>query len=385
MKILFLIGHLNGGGAERIAGELSACLELDHDVCMIIFEDQGTTYPHCHNLINIKVPGSENKGINKISNLIRRIIRVKKIKKEFEAEVTVSFMSNANIVNVLSGYSKTICSVRTVLSAISKEKVNRKIEGYVLKKANLVVTLSDGVKRDLVDNFDVPEERIKTIYNFLSTKLTCLKIYKRTRSSDKIIFCTMGRLVEAKGQWHLIKAFGEVLKVIPNARLRIFGEGPLLVELTKLAEKTNTIEKIEFCGFRENPWSNLSDCDVFVFPSLWEGFGNAIIEAMYCGLPVIAADCVGGIAEIINPNGNTDSIYGEYGILIPAFERKILNDDLENINLSENDRILSKAMIEIAGAEQWEHYHKQSLKRAKDFTVDTIKKQWIRNFIIMAG
>ena len=119
-KILLLIEHLNGGGAERIICELSKLFEQekDYEVVLAIFEDKGTSYEHCGQLINLNIPGTNNK-IRKIVNLIKRIKAVKKIKKDKQISACISFMSNANMVNVFykTSTTKTITSVRTVLSA----------------------------------------------------------------------------------------------------------------------------------------------------------------------------------------------------------------------------------------------------------------------------
>ncbi len=107
----------------------------------------------------------------------------------------------------------------------------------------------------------------------------------------------------------MIGAFERVLKQV-DARLLIVGQGSEEKALRNLVEMRGLKEKVQFEGFQRNPFRFMSKCSVFAFPSLSEGFGMVLVEAMACGLPVVSTDCVAGPAEILQN--------GRCGILVPV-------------------------------------------------------------------
>src|SRR5690625_2500259 len=107
---------------------------------------------------------------------------------------------------------------------------------------------------------------------------------------DHPTIITVGRLTKQKGHWHLIRAFKIVKNEIPNAKLVILGDGPLKSYLISLSKQLELEDDVYFLGFQKNPFKYLVNSDVYAFPSLYEGFPNALCEAMACGLPVISTD-----------------------------------------------------------------------------------------------
>lgn len=117
----------------------------------------------------------------------------------------------------------------------------------------------------------------------------------------------------------------------------------------------------------------------FVFSSLYEGLGNAIVEAMSCGTPVISTDCDCGPRELIAPKTDftivaKDIEHSEYGILIPPFE---IESDYNNLDICENEKIMMNAMEQMISKEYNEYYRKKSEERAKNFRIDNIVNQWM--------
>jgi glycosyltransferase involved in cell wall biosynthesis len=127
--------------------------------------------------------------------------------------------------------------------------------------------------------------------------------------SNASVVGTVGRLREEKGTRFLIEAAPAVLERFPNTIFLVVGDGPLRTELEDLAGQLGVAENILFTGFREDIQIMLGMMDVVVVPSLSEGFGLVVVEAMAIKKPVIASR-VGGINEIITDDQN--------GLLIPA-------------------------------------------------------------------
>jgi glycosyltransferase involved in cell wall biosynthesis len=120
----------------------------------------------------------------------------------------------------------------------------------------------------------------------------------------------MGRLSREKGFDLLLAAFSCVADRHPDWRVKILGDGPLRSDLETQAARLNLSSRIQFTGALSNPYPELKSADLFVFSSRFEGFGNALCEAMACGLPVISFDCPSGPREIIRN--------GVDGLLVPS-------------------------------------------------------------------
>jgi glycosyltransferase involved in cell wall biosynthesis len=100
--------------------------------------------------------------------------------------------------------------------------------------------------------------------------------------------------------------------------LVLVGQGPLQDELTALARELGISDRVVFAGWQENPFAWMANADLFVLSSRFEGFGNVVIEAMACGLPVVSTDCPSGPSEILAG--------GDTGILVPVGNARALAD-----------------------------------------------------------
>jgi glycosyltransferase involved in cell wall biosynthesis len=120
----------------------------------------------------------------------------------------------------------------------------------------------------------------------------------------------MGRLVDQKDFHTLIRAFNELAEDLPRTMLDIYGEGPQRAALEKLIDDSRYSGRIHLMGYTPNPLKALSEADLFVLSSKHEGFGNVIVEALGCGVPVVSTDCPHGPAEILEN--------GTFGSLVPV-------------------------------------------------------------------
>ena len=133
------------------------------------------------------------------------------------------------------------------------------------------------------------------------------------------VIVTVGRLVPIKGHEWLLRAAPRVLAEFPHATFVLIGEGPLLSRLQQLAEELGIGRRVMFLGVRQDVPECLAAFDLFAFPSLNEGMGRALIEAMAVGLPVVATR-VGGIPDVVAD--------GKTGVLVPPQDDAVLADAL---------------------------------------------------------
>ena len=369
-NLLLIIHKLSNGGAERAITLLADSLKDKYNITIVTFDNRMKEYETKVDVIDLKIPESRY-FLKKIINIFIRAKKIKKIKKQLNINCSISFLSGPNIVNCLSRKDdKIIISIRNMQSKLKKNIFRDIVNQITLKKADKIVTVSNDVKKDIQKRYKVDEKRIITIPNMVNIEqiqqMACEDIdEKDIYVNDDIKIINIGRLIPQKGQWHLIKAFKIVTEKYTKAKLIILGRGELKESLNELIHKLNIQDNVFLLDFKPNPYKYLAKSDIFVSTSLYEGMSNVILEAMACGLPIIATDCKGGTKEIIE---------NKYGILIPNFTEKY--DITEKINDEEHN--LAERIIElIKDEEKREKYIEMSSERIKDFEIKEIKKRWM--------
>lgn len=171
-----------------------------------------------------------------------------------------------------------------------------------------VVAISSAVKKYTVARYGVPPEKIEIIPNDVDVENYELRSaswrtnyeLRNFRPENKKIILTVGRLVEQKGHRYLLEAFSQ-LKEKENYELWLVGDGPLRSVLEDQAKELGVENQVKFLGERGDVPALLSQADLFVFPSLWEGLGIAVLEAAVAKVPIVAS-AVDGILDIIEDN-----------------------------------------------------------------------------------
>ena len=143
------------------------------------------------------------------------------------------------------------------------------------------------------------------------------------RHKEKPVILSVARLAKQKNFPLLLHAFAVIRQQL-DVRLVIIGEGPEREALEQLIQTLGLDQSVSLLGHENNPWSSMLRADVFVLPSEEEAFGLVLVEAMACGLPVIATDAIaGGPRSIL---GDSD-----YGLLVPNQDGRALADSIINV------------------------------------------------------
>lgn len=406
-NIVILIPCLYGGGAERVAVTLANKLKDKYNITIINLEE-GMSYNLEEKIERILISNLDGRS-DKIKKLLffpYQVLKIYNVLKKKNKPLVISFMERTSFILWLLNYKNSIYSFRNYESdQIYREHEKNTIIKFIrnfaydlflrncYKKTKLITIISKLAAYDLTQRFGVPEGKIKVIYNFYPIE----EIRNLSKEPVEDIFeknpylMNVGRLEKQKGQWHLLRTFKKLKEQFPGLKLLILGEGKLkdyLVNLSKdLGFKTYVWDKdklsenfdVYFLGFQKNPFKYVSRAKLFVFPSLWEGFPNALVEAMACGVPVISSDCRSGPREILAPNTDFrkqtgEPEFAEYGILMPVLEKNFLS---AKEPLTKTEKIwfkLIKKLLE--DRELREKYAKISIKRAMDFHMDKIVKEW---------
>ncbi len=222
--------------------------------------------------------------------------------------------------------------LNTCFTKKSQKVFLKALFSFFCKRSDALIVPSSGTKEDCVKNFGAKGERVSVINNSIDAGLIsekCKEGIDIEFPADTFVVSTAGRLSMEKNMPLLLKAFAK-LREKENAKLLIIGDGPEKANLEAVASELGIREDIIFTGFQENPYKYIKRSDVFVHTCLVEGFGNMIVEAMACGVPVIATDCPYGPREIIQN--------GENGILAPMDDTEALVEAIRSVLYDEGLR-----------------------------------------------
>lgn len=305
MNILYLTNHLDIGGITSYVLTLSTGLKKrGHNVYIASsggsllsrFIEKGIDY--------IPIPIKTKKEVS--PKILASMFKLKDALKSHHIDIIHSNSRTTQVLGCLLSKKINIPHIFTC-HGFFKKRLLRKIFPCW---GQVIIAISEPVKEHLIKDFKVDEKNIVVIHNGVD-----IEKFKRTtedgRRTTKSIFGLsdgpaigiVARLSDVKGHLYLIEAMQDVLTIIPWAQLLIVGEGKMKEELVKLSQTLGIEKNVFFVPEVHDTSDVLSAMDVFVMPSLKEGLGLALMEAMASGLPVIGSD-IGGIKSLIKDGFN---------------------------------------------------------------------------------
>jgi len=183
---------------------------------------------------------------------------------------------------------------------------------WILKNSDLVVAVSESV-REHGRGLGVPDDKIVTISN--AVNIPPISVSDRMKDARRVVF--VGRLIANKGPHLFVEAAGRVLPFFDNVQFDLIGDGPMRRRLENAVIRRGLESRVRFWGFREDVHDMLNSSTIFVRPSFSEGLPLTVLEAMACGVPVIASR-VAGTVEVVRD--------GETGILVEPGDVSALTD-----------------------------------------------------------
>lgn len=389
-QVFFFIGTLSKGGAERAVSRLTQSLAPDIERHIILYGTQTRIdYPvqgELHYIDQTK----KNSVLNKFLTIFRRLRNLNRLKRAYPDAVFVSLLEYPNLINVLSGFAeRTVLSVRNHMSTKHRRGPRAWFWNTLIRltyhKASRIIVVSAEIQQDLISHYHLPAEKITWIPNGYDLQQIQQAAQAAIPAALAPVFTgpvisTMGRMNLQKGQWHLLRAFPTILARHPSARLLILGEGQYLSALQRLAEELKLREQVVFAGFQSNPHALIARSQVFVLPSLHEGFPNALAEAMACGVPVVSADCPSGPREILAPSETTsrELAYGvqpaRFGLLYPLDSAIIWSAETPLTPAETKLAELVLYLLDHPAAHQ--EYVRLALSRIQDYDLPSITRAW---------
>lgn len=356
-KVVFVIGALGNGGAERVISVLANTFIKKYEVNIVtIFEDK-VEYELDENIKYIFLMKDEtSKG------LLRNIKRIHKLRVFLTHEnpdCVISFLWAENIITILSCLfikQKLILCERNDPMHEPTNRRMRIIRNFLFgaRKDNYFVFQTEYAKKCFSQRI---RQKGTIIFNPVKDDLP--ERYSGIRK--KKIVC-VARLVEEKNIAMLIRAFGRIINIYPEYKLYLYGRGELENNLKIEVKNLNIKDKVIFKGFSNNVHDEIKDATMFILPSNFEGISNAMIEAMAMGIPTICTDCPAFGAREFIKNGingyliapkNEDELY-----------KKILNI-IENPKVQEKFSRNSYEIRDQLNAEvictQWENFIRRNI------------------------
>ena len=203
------------------------------------------------------------------------------------------------------------------------------IERIMAHITDCTVALTEGEKKDYIKFAVSDAESTVTIHSGVDIELFRdakgdIEAIKRTLAlgPKELVVGTVGWLIPVKGPMHLLRAMGRVWRAYPDTRLVFVGKGELEGALKKEALEMGISDRVLFLGWRDDIPEVMHLIDIFVLPSLNEGMGRVLVEAMAVGRPVVASN-VGGIPGLVSQ--------GENGLLVPPGDIEALAKGIESL------------------------------------------------------
>lgn len=264
-------------------------------------------------------------------NLIYRIANTKrKVKKE---DLCIAFDDYFGAIAIFS-CEKVIISVRNSPSKLYDGNLTHLLPDWFYKKLLIerlykkdkvrkIVVVSEGIKKELIEIFGIPENKIEVIYNFFD------KDNIQKKANEKIdlnlpYIVNVGHLNKQKNQETLIDIYYELKsKYRIKEKLVIIGDGNFKNKLQKKIEAYNLSKEVYLLGKKENPYPYIKNARAYVSTSLFEGFPTVLVESAILKVPICALDAPHGIREIT---------------LNPALDKQDLIKDILNVLKNEKYR-----------------------------------------------
>ena len=227
--------------------------------------------------------------------------------------------------------------------------------------ADRIHAVSHGVAQDLGRVACLCQDRIQVIYNPIVAETLFRQAEEPLEHpwfapGAPPVVLGVGRLVPEKAFSVLLDAFRIVREMDVDARLVILGEGPERKQLESKAEALGLANHVLFPGFVANPFQWMRRAGVLVLSSMYEGFGNVVVEAMALGTPVVSTDCPGGPREILEG--------GRWGELVPVGDSRVMAEAIVRT-------LTHRAASRLEGAR----------RRAMEFSVENIVDQYLQSLL----
>ena len=310
MNILLLTTHLNIGGISSYLLTLTAGMKQDGD--NIYLASSGGELVGRFSLAGVNcipIPIKTKKEVH--PKILVSMFKLRRLIREKSIDIIHAQTRVTQVLGFLLQKNTGVPFISTC-HGFFKPRFSRKAFPCWGDK---VIAISQPVKDHLIRDFTVSQERIRVVHNGIDVER-----FKQAASLDKVkarislglkdgpVVGIIARLSDVKGHTFLIRAMKGLSEKLPKAQLLIVGGGKMFDQLQDLVGSLQIEDKVKFIPSVASTPEALAAMDLFVMPSLAEGLGLGLMEAMAAGLCVVGSS-VGGIKDLIKD--------GQTGVLVP--------------------------------------------------------------------
>lgn len=357
MKIVAIIGSMEGGGAERVMSSLTEQFAArGHDVVLLTALPPATDFYEVDERVHRAVlPGwrPPRSVLEKAALLPRRALGIRRAVGDADPDVVLvftGFFSCVVLASLLGTPHRVFVSERVDPRMhhagrwIEKARpmLYRRAAGLIVQTENVVTWASEILSPD----------RVHVLPNPLAIDPPALDSSGHAEVHDPFRITAVGRMVHQKGFDLLLDAVAHIPADI-RWTLEILGEGPLRPELERQIDRLGLRDRVAMPGSRVDLASAYEHADAFVLPSRYEGFPNALVEAMAHGVAVITADCPSGPSEIVDDGVNGLLVSSESPRDITAAIERLVADDALRRRLGQAAREVRTRFAAVSVADRW--------------------------------
>lgn len=328
IKLLMIIPRLRNGGSERVFSYVANRINHDQFITTVVVLDAAEIDYN----IDLQQVAFIDLKKKKVRNAIYSIIKTIRNQKP---DIVMSTLTHLNIIisliiPFLGKNTRFVCRESTILSENNKEQSSSRLFNFFVrnfyKRFDKIICQSKDIQQDFVENYDLPEVKLKLINNPIGFDKPTLKV--ETASSKKLRLITVGRVEKVKGYERIIASLS-LLKL--DFRYSIVGDGTLLPTIRDLVKYYKLEDKVLFEGHVKDALHLYEKADIYLHGSYFEGFPNTLLEACAFGIPIVTFDTPGGINEIIKDGFN--------GILVKNNDKKAFATAIEKASHTAFDKV----------------------------------------------
>lgn len=347
-KVCFVIPSLAGGGAERVAVQVLNALDGERwERSLYLFARRGPFVADVSPSIRLESADA--------SSRLEQWRRLRRFVRRVRPDVIVAFLSYLTALSAARAAgvgTRVVFDVETPVSAFLNDSDyrwsrpwSRRLFSAAMRigcaATDLIVATSHGVAADLVESYGARAASVHVIPNPVDVRAVTAAAQApldqdvASRWKPPVIVAA-GRLAEAKNYPLLIEAFALLRERTP-ASLFILGTGDEEARLRQMIRARGLGEVAHLCGFQTNPWKYIARADVFALTSHYEGFGNVVVEAMACGVPVVATSSP-GTRDIVSTGADGVLVERHEPAAVAAALAEVLSDSAARRRMGETAR-----------------------------------------------